>query len=205
MNLFANTTRRRRILRVLLAALLALLLFAGLVALWGTTASVMPPASPDDPVTVMLIADELHRGLLLPDGAGGFVEFGFGDWEYYARGDDGCCGTIAALFWPTPGTLSRRMLPLLDPAGVRAALPWARFQELRVGRTAARALCERLDAACVAQRGRQVARPNWNMTFVPWPRRFWVLDNCGDAVADWLRELGCSVSWVPICLDLRVE
>jgi hypothetical protein len=43
------------------------------------------------------------------------------------------------------------------------------------------------------------------MTFVPWPRRFWLFDNCGDVVADWLRELGCTVAWVPVCTDLRVE
>ena len=42
------------------------------------------------------------------------------------------------------------------------------------------------------------------MSFVRHEDGFWFLYNCNDAVADWLRRLGCAVSWVPIRLDLSV-
>ena len=42
------------------------------------------------------------------------------------------------------------------------------------------------------------------MSFVPHEDGYWFLYNCNDVVARWLQELGCSVSWVPIRLDLEV-
>ena len=43
------------------------------------------------------------------------------------------------------------------------------------------------------------------MSFVESEDGFWFLYNCNDALADWLRELGCSVSFVPVRLGLSLR
>jgi hypothetical protein len=202
-----ETVRRRRgpLRRALRIVALVLLVIALFVLSWGTTATVTPPAAPEHPVTALLIADERHRGVLLPSPDGGFVEFGFGDWDYYALGRTDWYRLPHTVLWPTSGTLSRRAVAAGDPAAVRAALPWAEFQELLVARAAAGRLLGMLERDYAARRHEEQSRPAWNMTFVPWSRSYWFLDNCNHAVADWLRDLGCEVSWVPLLLDLRVR
>jgi hypothetical protein len=172
--------------------------------LFGWTAKVTPPDHPEQPVTVLLIFDQMHRGLLLPQGDG-YVEYGFLDWNWHARAEDRWYDVFATVLWPTPGALARRLHPAVDAAALRAALPSARLQQLSVGGADVERLRFRL--AAQFERGSQamVLRTGLHMAFVPWDRSYWFADNCSTAVLDWLRELGCSVSWLPLALDLAVR
>lgn len=76
----AGKPKRRRWWWVLAPATL-------LAWLVGCTSTVTPPAQVGNPTAVLLIRDAMHRGLLLPNDEG-FVEFGFGDWGWYALGND---------------------------------------------------------------------------------------------------------------------
>lgn len=190
--------RRRRILALAVASGGSL----GL-ALVGCTSTVRAPSAVAKPATVLLIRDALHRGLLLPDDSG-YIEFGRGEWSWYALGKDSWYNVFATVLWPTRGTLSRREHRSRDVAGVRAAMPWAEFEEFVVDRDAAETLRARLAEEFAAAHAESVYQPQLRMTFVPTASSYWFLDNCADAVAQWLGELGCSVSWVPIRLDLRL-
>lgn len=84
------------------------------VASSACTSMVTPPSAVADPAVVYVIKEALHTGLVLPptEGALGspdsYVEFGFGDWGFYALGDNGVCGAITAVLWPTREALGRR-------------------------------------------------------------------------------------------------
>ncbi|MCC6671598.1 MAG: DUF2459 domain-containing protein [Planctomycetes bacterium] len=195
--------RRLRRRRGLWIAGLLLAASALVLAFWNT-ATVRPPAAPEEPVSVFLIRDALHRGLLFPQPGAGHVEFGFGEWRWYALGQDQWYRAFPTVLWPTPGTLSRRTIAARDAAGLRATLHWATFQELRVARAAVERLRDTLEREFHARRVQAISRPEYDMTFVPWPREYWMFHNCCDALAAWLRELGCAVSWVPVTMELEV-
>lgn len=89
---------------------------------FGWTARVLPPASVSSPISVFVVRDELHRGLLLPSPSGGFVEFGFGDWEWYARAQEQWHRVFATVLWPTRGTLARREHFANDATSLRASM-----------------------------------------------------------------------------------
>jgi hypothetical protein len=188
--------------RVVLTAAIAIAL---LLAIFGWTARVRPPTSVSSPISVFVVRDELHRGLLLPSPAGGFVEFGFGDWEWYARAQEQWHRVFATVLWPTRGTLARRDHFANDATSLRASMPWATFDEFVVEAGDAVRVRARLDAQFAAGNRERVIRSGLRMHFVPWDRDYWFADTCADAVVEWLQELGCRSSWVPLCFDVAIE
>lgn len=60
---------------------------AGLWTVVGCTATVTPPRNVARPATVHLLREAMHTGLVLPPApsVAGFVEFGYGEWEWFAR------------------------------------------------------------------------------------------------------------------------
>ena len=154
-------------------------------------------------VTVYVIQDELHVGLVLPM-RGGYVEFGFGDWEWFARAQDRWYHVFATVLVPTPGTLARREHAVDSAAALQEALPWVRLQPITVDYARAEALRARLAAQFAARESEAVYRTGLRMQFVPWDRSYWFGDNCATAVVEWLRELDCTASWVPLLLNVSV-
>ncbi|MCA8964664.1 MAG: DUF2459 domain-containing protein [Planctomycetes bacterium] len=189
-------SRRRRTL------LAAALLLAGWLLL-GCTSVVTPPRDVRDPVTVLIIRDAMHRGLVLPR-AHGYVEYGFGDWSWYAAGADSWYNTFATVLWPTAATLSRRTHAADDPEALMRLVSWAEFDPLVVERQQADRLLARLDADFAAGQDLIVRRADLRMDFVPTAGSYWFPHNCADVCAEWLVELGCEVSWVPIRLDVAL-
>lgn len=191
----------RRRLRLALAA-------AGLAALavaWtGCVSTVTPLPSPAEPVTVYLRHEARHRGLILPRAAGGHVEYGYGDWDWYALQRNRWYHAFDTLLWPTPGTLGRRILPVGTLAELQATYPASVLHPLPVERGAAARLEEELEWQ-FASGGVALYNPAYGLHFVPHPDRFWLFHNCNDALASWLQALGCRVSPAPVRLGLTVK
>src|SRR5262245_26160467 len=82
------------------------------------TSVVFPPEAPVDPTTVWVLSEGIHLGLVLPTGdpapAAGFVEYGFGEWEWFAKGNNAWYRVFPVLLWPTAGTLCRRQYATHD-------------------------------------------------------------------------------------------
>lgn len=198
---------RRRARRCLAIGLLGIAFFG----FFGCTSVITPPRDPQEPVSVIVLAEVMHRGLLFPldvDGEPdrGYVEFGFGDWEWFARGNDAWYRVFPTVLWPTRATLARREHRGRSVLELKEHMPSARFQELKVARAGMQTLRDRLQGTFDAGADQMVSLPGWSMRFVPDDTRgYWWAHNCADAVADWLVELGCAVSWVPIRVDLVVE
>lgn len=166
--------------------------------------TIRPPADVEDGVVVYFVEAALHSGVVLPaDEPGHWVEFGFGEYAWYAEARDAWYRTFATVLWPTRGTLGCRRFtaPNADEVTRKA---WAdRVTPVVVERAKARALLTRLETL-FAEQGEPVYQARYEMSFVPW-RRYWILNSCHDATVDWFVELGCSAIWVPVRLGLAVE
>lgn len=177
----------------------------------GCTSTVVPPAGPDDPVEVFVLAEALHTGIVLPPdpGASGnpdqYVEFGFGDWSWYALGNESWYHVFSTVLWPTQGTLGRRSFGARTADELRRRAGWAELQSLTVSRRKASALRRRLQAEFDGARKRVVVRSNLRFKFVPAGGSYWFLHNCADLATDWLRELDCEIWWCPVRTGLFVE
>ncbi|MCB9879136.1 MAG: hypothetical protein H6835_16190 [Planctomycetes bacterium] len=195
----ARARRRRR--RLLLAVSLSLMIWGAV----GATSTVVPPPSPRDPVTVAIVREGVHLGLLLPCG-GGFVEYGVGDWSWDALGNDRWYDLPATVLWPTQATLGRRVHRQPDLAALRAAEPDSEFTGVVVERADVEHLRRQLESAFAAGVADEVRGWPAGTEYVPCGAGCWrsysLLADCADACAAWLEQLGCSVSWVPVRVDL---
>jgi hypothetical protein len=171
----------------------------------GCTSTITPPATVTDPVTVFLLREAMHSGIVLPrSGDGEYVEFGFGDWSWFALANDSWYHVFATVLWPTQGTLGRRTFGARTATELRQRVTWAELQPLAVERTKADALVGRLQREHDARIAEAVTRPTLGWTFVPYDRSYWFPQTCADVAAEWFRELDCSVGWTPIRASLWV-
>lgn len=195
------TTLRKRWKRITILLLLASTAFFAIV---GSTSTITPPEDPDDPVTIYLLMDDLHRGLWLPNADQGLIEYGFGDWDWYANNQDSWYHVFDTILWPTAGTLASRRTSARSEEELRRQFSWMQLHPIQVAAKDMQTLLESLADRFAAASNQQVYNSRYGMTFVPAGESYWFLSNCNDAVASWLESLGCSISWVPIRLDLQL-
>jgi len=184
-------------------------------ALWlpvltACSSLVTPPADVADPVEVFVLEEALHTGLVLPPdpGASGspdqFVEFGYGDWSYYALGNNAWYDTFGAVLWPTQGALGRRTFGARTAEELRRNAYWATLSPVVVSRAQASELRRRLQQQFDERRKRVVVDRQLDFKFVPVPGSYWFPHNCADVAAQWLEQLGCEVGWAPVRAGLSV-
>jgi hypothetical protein len=173
-------------------------------AVAACVSTVRAPVDPVRPVAVYLRSEARHQALLLPR-PDGFVEYGYGDYDWYALGKDRWYHVFDTLLWPTQGTLGRRFLPARDVHELLATHPWFVLTPVEVEGERAERLARRLAEEFEASGESELNNPDYDLSFVPHPDRFCLLHNCHDAAADWLRELGCTVSSACVRLGLSVE
>lgn len=166
-----------------------------LAALAQGCASVRPPPPPPDAATVYIADYGRHASLVLPRPGGGLVEYAYGEWEWFAKGDNRLVRAPAVLFSANPATLGRRELPDTEPtsATLESTLGAPRVLAIDVDADRAAALEARLHQSFEAQRDSLVYNPALKMEFVRDPRPYSLNHNSNAATADWLRELGADV------------
>jgi len=175
----------------------------------GCTALVEPPDPPVDAVEVFVLTEAIHTGIVLPpdpDASGNpdeYVEFGYGEWGWWALAHDSWYNGFASAFWPTQGALGRRTFGARTAADLRLRVRPATLQPILVSRAQARRL--RRDLQAEFDRGRKlvVVRRDVGFKFVP-AESYTLINNCVDVAARWLESLGCSVSWAPVRYDMLV-
>jgi hypothetical protein len=175
------------------------------VSLWTLhPGSVRPPQRVSEPVTVRLITAGRHSGLLLPVGDGRIVEYGYGEWNWYALDKDDWWRAPAIVLWPSPGTLGRRYLREADLAAKGESYGFEHVSSFTAESRDVRRLLAHLDADFFAG-GPPHHSDLYDMDFVRYPERFWFAHDCHDETAEWLRELGCFVPPVPIRIALDLD
>ncbi len=137
-----------------------------------------------------------HASLILPAGDGGSVRYSYGDWQYYAQVETGTSEASAALLWPTRAGLGRRQLQgPSTSASVRGQVGvWIEgLYEVIVDAGRIEAVRARLDSIYEANLETRIYNAAYDLEFVHHPRAYWALHNSNEAVAVWLKQLGCRV------------
>ena len=195
----SSSIRARNLTSALLAVFVAV----------ACTTVVTPPQAPREPTSVFVLREARHVGVVLPDEHEGevtrYVEYGFGDWAWYALAQDEWYDVFATMLWPTQGALCRREYAAHSPAELRHVATWVELDELTVGRSEVSALRERLDAAFERGAKHAVFQADYDMTFVPYERHYWFANTCADVAGEWLRALGCEVSWTLIGISVAAR
>lgn len=150
-----------------------------------------------------LLSTGRHAGLLLPCADGRIVEYGYGDWSWYALAENDWWRAPGTVLWPSQATLGRRYVPVPAPDAIGETYGAGRLTPFRVSREQAARLVAQLDADFAAG-GEPRFNALYDMEFVKHPERFWMFHDCHDEVGEWLEELGCSVSWAPIRSRLKL-
>jgi hypothetical protein len=158
----------------------------------GCATRVVPPQVRDDAVTVYLSDYSRHSSLLLPT-AGGFDEYAFGDWNFFARGDARWWVGLRALLASPQATLGRRFVPSDHGALTAADIRAVRIMPNQVARARADTLKLTLDS----QFNRAAEPPMYSdyssLYHIRDPEVYWGLHNCNHVTAEWLRRLGCTI------------
>jgi hypothetical protein len=178
---------RRRILLAVGAVIVA----AQIVPL-GIPTTVVPPR-PADPATVYLVDYGKTSILVVTVAEDIMIAYAYGDWTYYALRKQGPFESIAALLWPTQGTLGRKEIN--GPSNVATVrrelgLELEEIHQFEVERSALARLHAKLDGIYNDQLGTAVE--SYGMTFVHHPKPYTYWSNSNHVTAEWLRELGCE-------------
>lgn len=193
----------------------------------GCAYHVTPPADVKAPATVYLIDLGYHASIALPakeaispppspasarasrDGRAaarevGYVEFAYGQWNWYALNHDEWYRAPGVLLIPQPAALARQSRAILYGGGTPAAealrtqLPAEHVWPIVVEAAAAERLLERLEARWRLAAGEHERNAIYNekvdLNMAPAGDEYWYGHNCNTVVAEWLRELGCTVT-----------
>ncbi|MFT6078206.1 MAG: hypothetical protein ACI8UD_002014 [Planctomycetota bacterium] len=196
--------RRRQVMSLMNVLAVTFLTF-------GCTSTIRPPLDPVDPVVVFVLSEAMHTGIVLPPDPGSsgnpdqYVEFGFGDWSWFALANNSWHNAFSTMLWPTQGALGRRTFGARTAEQLRNRASWAKLQPILVSREKAAQLRRRLQAEFDSARKLVVVRQSLNFKFVPTEYSYWLLHNCADLAVDWLQELDCDAWWCPVSYDLLVE
>ncbi len=195
--------RRFRIRRTVIAGLVGLLVVQGLLG--GCTAVIHPPSSPSSPTTVYVVDYGMHAGLVLPTGEKRrWVEYQYGDWNYFALANNAWYNSFPALLWPTQGALGRRYVT--PPPHVDSLVnhfSGKHVISLRVSDERAGQLRQTLEKMFGRNQDTKIENDIYGLTFVKVDLSYSLCFQCNDMLVHWLRELDCRVhgtamfsSWV---------
>jgi hypothetical protein len=176
-----------------------------MILAWITVpATIIPPTAPLNPVMVHVAGSGIHARLLLPEGDR-WLQYGFGDWDYYARRQQTLLNGLLALLWPTPGALGWGEIASLDRfrTGFEAAggqllsfeVPIAQVNQLQ------QSLHTRFQRQMAAG---QVDNPVNNLSLVKDDQTYSVLHNSNHELAEWLESLDCQVESLGFWITFRL-
>ena len=163
----------------------------GTLLLAGCTMTVTAPSAQRDPVTVYMADYGRHSTLFLPRADGTWVEYAYGEWEWFALNNSGFLRSFPALLWPTQGTLGRRLKDR-KPQG----------HALRVEKAACVTLLAELDAAFESERDTLVYNDVMKMEFVHFHQDFSACKTCNGVMVEWRRALGCDVRGLGVAVGI---
>ena len=183
----------------------------GLLA--GCRYTITPPPSPSDPVRVYLVDyGDTSRVWLPAGGADSFVEWGYGDWRWYANDKKSLLYGSVIFFWPTDGAIARREWsgsPWASPGRDRPRAEIDNYAtwiyELDVERKAAEglrsSLQDRYDRSIDSEFFNE-RRKTW---FIRDNTSYWLGHQSSSVMADWIEDLGASTSGFTVKARYRVR
>lgn len=184
----------RRIVMVAVVLVLAALLLSGCR---GYT--IRPPVEVAEPVGVHIVDYGDTSRLWLPEDAGGFTEWGYGDWRWYANDKQSLLYGSVIFIWPTAGTLGRHERETGPWGADGVLLPdlvgyATHVHSFNVESADMRALRDELDARYESLRSTEIFNERRQMAFVKDDSSYWLGHQSTTVMAGWARDLGCEAS-----------
>lgn len=137
----------------------------------------------------------IHSALIVPVPDGGAREYGYGEWEWYALGQETFFQAFGAVFNPSEGAISRRDISPAEASRVETLSgPYLTdaIHPLRVSAAKVDALITRIEGQRAERIGEELVREG--ISYVPNARPYWGGHTCNEHIAEWLEELGVKVS-----------
>ena len=160
----------------------------------GCVNTIAPGPRTGDDVPVFVTDYGRHSSLILPDPAGHWNEYAFGDFNWFALSRTRSTDAARAMLWSAGATLGRRQLELIDdPTAVASDTTAWKVIRLQAPRSKVHALIRTLDEAFFARHDTVTYNPASAMWFVRSDERYHAFHNCNHLTARWLRRLGCTV------------
>lgn len=197
-----NHSRYRRCSYEALKALTLSLLLGVFPFLQACTWTVIPPEPTVEPATVYLSVYGRHTRLALPTDTGRYVEYGFGDWRFYAEENRTLIDGFQALFFSSGATLSRRGLPEPNSDNLRLHFSSVRTEAIEVPSHLAVQLRDDLMRAWEEAGGEQIDQGY--LSFRRAPEHYSLFNNSNHQTARWLKQLQCDVQGAPFWSDFEV-
>ncbi|MFH1998741.1 MAG: protein-L-isoaspartate(D-aspartate) O-methyltransferase [Planctomycetota bacterium] len=194
-----GSERNRNYRRIFAVSAVSIVLFF-IFASNACISTITPPGKVEVPIDVFLLKEARHTGLVLPDGKGGFVEFGYGDWDWFALMHNQWYHVFDTVLWPTQGCLGRRPIPCVDGHPHRQG---AAMQPVTVEAAGARNLLDLLSHRFEDQITTVHKNELYGFEFVHCDQSFWLFYNCHDSIAEWMEALGCTTTWRPVRLGIE--
>ncbi|WP_334311347.1 DUF2459 domain-containing protein [Nodularia sphaerocarpa] len=180
-----------------IVALISLILIA-------SPAVIIPPVKPLEPVIVYVVDLGLHSRLVLPDGDDGFIQYAYGDWRFFALNQEDLGSGIAALLFPTQGTLGRRKYENI--AQLQEAINGnTTILNFAVARAKATELQKLLDKRFQQNIATQIFNPVNQMNFVQDDLDYTLYHNSNHELVMWLQNLDCRVEGFVLLADFKVQ
>ncbi len=179
-------------------ALLLLLLLSGGVWLGLSgcaTWEIEPPATVKEAAEIRVTRYARHTRLTLPVGSGtGAVEYGFGDWHWYGRQEQGPWSAVRAILLPSDAALSRREVP---GEFIAAGQPAGHFAILTVEAARVRVLHRELERRWQSLNEAESTHRGGS-TYRRTSEAYHLFNTSNAKAAQWLRALGCEIHGQPI-------
>lgn len=155
-----------------------------------------PKLAPGTAVSVVHVIDfGIHSALIVPLPDGGAREYGYGEWEWYALGQETFFQAFGAVFNPSEGAISRRDISPAEASRVETLCgPYLTdaIHPLRVSAAKVDALITRLELERAERIDQEHIREG--VSYVPNKRQYWGGHTCNEHIAEWLEELVVKVS-----------
>ncbi|PSN14951.1 DUF2459 domain-containing protein [filamentous cyanobacterium CCT1] len=183
-----------------------LLALGGMVVLaWLTVpATIIPPVAPRNPITVYVAEIGIHARLLLPEGDR-WQQYGFGDWDYYARREQTFLNGLQALLWPTPGALGWGEIDSLDRYQTDSEATGGQLLSFEVPLDRVDQLHRSLQARFQRQiPDGQVFNEVNHLHLVRDDQTYSVLHNSNHELAEWLKALDCQVESLGLWISFQL-
>jgi hypothetical protein len=180
---------------------------AALALMSGCTWKIIPPKEASSPVSVQISEYGRHTRLALPDESGRhFIEYGFGEWNYYGLEKRGNMDGLRALLGLGQGAFSRRVLPATQKGIFNSmAAGAARSESIQVESSKVSLLRDRLETRWKSNAEHLVTR-SWDSVPVSRdPARYHLFNNSNLATARWLEELGCEIQGLPVDANFALD
>ncbi len=182
---------------------------AAWIFLCGCAWHITPPGNPAEPATVHLTEYKRHTRLALPaaDETGRWVEYGFGEWNYYGLERRDLVSGLRALAGLGTAARSRRELPAADGDEAFLRVSGGRHTaSIRVEKAAVTSLKASLERDWAAlQTGKSARRKDGVPVVISPSEPYHLFHNSNHATASWLKKLGCKVTGTPILSNYRIR